>query len=149
MEDAPRASPPAHLWIVAILGALWNGFGVFDFDMTPTANRAYLDKYGPEAMTYYMSFPGWFVAFWALGVWGGLAGSLLLLVRSKHAVTMFALALVGLFVTTVYQFVLSPPPADLTTTGMLLMVLLTWAVAVALFAYARDMQRKGLLSELS
>jgi hypothetical protein len=84
-----------------------------------------------------------------MGVWGGLAGSLLLLVRSKHAVTMFALALAGLFVTTVDQFVLSPPPADLTTTRMLLMVLLIWAVAIALFVYARDMQKRGVLGELN
>lgn len=149
MEDATRASTPVHLWIVAILGTLWNGFGVFDFVMTETANTAYLDKYGSEAMTYFMSFPGWVIAFWALGVWGGLAGSLLLLVRSKHAVTMFALSLIGLFVTTGYQFVLSSPAADLTTTGMLLMVLLTWGVAIALFVYARDMQKTGLLGELT
>lgn len=149
MEDAPRAGPPAHLWIVAILGALWNGFGVFDFVMTETANPAYLARYGADETAYFMNFPVWFVAFWALGVWGGLAGSLLLLARSKHAVTMFALSLLGLFVTTVYQFVLSSPPADLTTTGMLLMTLLVWAVGIALFVYARDMQKKGVLGELT
>lgn len=149
MEEATRASTPAHLWIVAILGTLWNGFGVFDFVMTETVNRAYLDQYGSEALTYYMSLPIWFVAFWAMGVWGGLAGSLLLLVRSKHAVTMYALSLAGLFVTTVYQFLLSSPPADLTTIGKLLMTLLAWAVAIALFAYARDMQKKGVLGELT
>jgi len=149
MEDATRASTPAHLWIVAILGTLWNCVGVFDFVMTETANKDYLARYGPDATAYYMSFPGWLVAFWALGVWGGLAGSLLLLVRSKHAATMFALSLAGLFVTTVYQFVLSSPPADMTTTGMLLMVLLIWAVAIALFVYARDMQKRKVLGELS
>lgn len=149
MEDATRASAPAHLWIVGILGTLWNCFGVFDFVMTETANQGYLAKYGTEATAYYMSFPAWFVAFWALGVWGGLAGSLLLLVRSKHAVTLFALSLVGLFVTTVYQFALSSPPADMTTTGMLLMMLVIWAVAIGLFVYARDLEKKGVLGELT
>jgi hypothetical protein len=149
MDSGKRSSPPAHLWIVAILGTVWNGFGVFDFVMTVTANPAYLAKYVPEATTYFMSLPGWIVASWALAVWGGLAGSLLLLVRSKHAVTMFALALLGLFVTTVYQFILSSPPADLTTTSMLLMTLLIWAIGITLFVYARDMQRKGVLGELT
>ena len=149
MEDAARAGTPAHLWIVAILGTLWNAFGVFDFVMTETANPAYLANYGPEVKTYLMNFPAWFVAFWALGVWGGLAGSLLLLVRSKHAVTMFALSLTGLFATTVYQFLLSSPPEDLTTIGMLLMMLFVWAAAIALFAYARDMQKRGVLGELT
>ena len=62
---------------------------------------------------------------------------------------MFALSLVGLFVTTVYQFLISPPPADLTTTGMLLMVLLSWAIAIGLFVYARDMHGRGVLGELT
>ena len=149
MDDATRASTPMHLWIVAILGALWNGFGGFDFAMTVTANQAYLAQYEPDVTAYFMKLPTWFVAFWALVVWGGLAGSLLLLARSKHAVTMFAQSLVGLFVTTVYQFILSPPPADLTTTSRLLIMLLIWAVAIALFLYARDMQRRGVLGELS
>jgi hypothetical protein len=149
MEDATRASTPAHLWIAAILGTLCNCLRVFDFVMTETVDQEYLAKYGPDATAYYLSFPEWFVAFWALGVWSGLAGSLLLLARSKHATMMFALSLVGLFVTTVYQFLISPPPADLATTGMLLMVLLTWAIAIALFLYARDMHGRGVLGELT
>jgi len=149
MEDATRTSTPVHLWIAAILGTLWNGLRVFDFVMTETVNPEYLAKYGPDATAYYMSFPEWFLAFWALGVWGGLAGSLLLLARSKHATMMFALSLVGLFVTTVHQFLLSPPPADQTTTGMLLGVLLTWAIAIGQFVYARDMKTRGVLRELT
>jgi len=149
MEDTTRASTPAHLWIVGILGTLWNCLRVLDFVMTETANKDHLARYGADATTYYMSVPEWFVAFWALGVWSGLAGSLLLLARSKHAATMFALSLVALFVTTAYQFVLAPPPPDLATTGMLLLVLLTWAIAIALFVYARDMQKRGVLGELT
>jgi hypothetical protein len=41
--------------------------------------------------------------FWALGVWGALAGSMLLLLRSRRAVTAFAASLVGLAVSTGYQ----------------------------------------------
>lgn len=149
MNDGTRLGTPAHLWIVAILGTLWNGLVGFDFAMTVTANPAYLAQYELDVAAYFMKLPTWFVAFWALAVWGGLAGSLLLLARSKHAVTMFALSLVGLFGTTFYQFILSPPPADLTTTSRLLIMLLVWAVAVALFLYARDMQRRRVLGELS
>ena len=149
MEDDTRASAPSHLWMVGVVGTLWNGVGVFDFAMTETANPAYLAKYGPDVATYIMNLPAWFVAFWALSVWGGLAGSLLLLARSKHAVTTFALSLLGLLVTTTYQFLLSSPPADFTTTRLLLMTLLAWAVAIALFTYARDMQKRGVLGELT
>jgi hypothetical protein len=32
---------------------------------------------------------------------------------------------------------------------MLLMTLLVWAVGIALFVYAREMQRKGVLGQLT
>ena len=138
-----------HLWVVGILGTLWSIYCVFDFVMTVTGNKAYLANYGPEVTAYLMGLPTWVVASWALGVWSGLAGSLLLLARSKRAVMLFALSLVGLFVTTVHQFLLSPPPADYTTTNMLMMMLLAWTIAIALFLYARDLQSRGVLGELN
>ncbi|WP_309661918.1 hypothetical protein [Sphingomonas sp.] len=149
MDDATRATAPVHLWVIGLLGILWNGFSGFDFAMTVTANPAYLANYGPDVTHYLLSMPAWYVAFWALGVWSGLAGSLLLLARSKHAVSLLALSLVGLLVTTVYQFLLSAPPADYTTTNMLLKMLLAWAVAIGLFLYARGLQSRGLLGELT
>ena len=82
MNDGTRLGTPAHLWIVAILGTLWNGLVGFDFAMTVTANPAYLAQYELDVVAYFMKLPTWFVAFWALAVWGGLAGSLLLLARS-------------------------------------------------------------------
>ena len=53
---------------------------------------------------YMLSMPAWMSAFWALGVWGSVLGSVLLLVRSRHAVTAFLLSLVGLAISCIYQF---------------------------------------------
>jgi hypothetical protein len=139
------ARTPVHLWIVGAVSALWNGFGAFDYLMTQTRNQAYLAHFTDPQRIYFESFPVWMEAAWACGVWGALLGSLLLLLRSRHAVSAFALSLAGLAVSTVYQYGLSSPPSDLQTAAMVGMNIAIWAVAVGLLAYAMRMRTRGVL----
>lgn len=136
---------PVHLWIVGALATLWNAFGCFDYLMTQTRNEAYLANFTDPQRVYVESFPVWMEAVWALGVWGGLAGSLLLLARSRHAVAAFAVSLAGLATSTVYQYVLTSPPADMMTGAMIGMNVAIWVICIGLLIYAREMRRKGVL----
>lgn len=139
------ARTPAHLWIVGAIATLWNGFGCFDYLMTQTRNAQYLAHFTDPQRAYFDSFPIWVEAAWACGVWGGLIGSLLLLARSRYAVAAFAVSLAGLAVSTVYQYVLNAPPADMMTGGMIAMNLAIWAVCIGLLLYAMRMRRAGVL----
>lgn len=149
MEDAvTRRRRPGHLWLVGIVSLLWNSIGAIDYTMTKTRNMWYLKDMGgftDAQIAYFDSFPAWAVGFWALGVWGALLGSLLLLLGNRHAVTAFAASLVGLAATTLYQFVLTTPPAEFTGAGFMAFNIFLWAVAIALLMYARAMQRSGVL----
>jgi hypothetical protein len=138
-------STPAHLWIVGILAVIWNGFGGFDYLMTQTRNEAYLANFTDPQRIYFDSFPAWMEAAWALGVWGGFAGALLLLLRSRWAVAAFVVSLLGLVTTTVYQYWLSSPPEDLMTGGMMAFQIAIWAIAVTLLLYAIRMRHNGVL----
>ena len=86
---------PWHLWAVGMLALLWNGFGGYDYVMTQTNNAAYLAQFTPEQRAYFDSFPMWMEAIWAIGVWGGVLGSVLLLMRSKWAFHAFVASLIG------------------------------------------------------
>jgi hypothetical protein len=134
-----------HLWIVAVLATIWNTFGCFDYLMTQTRNEQYLAGFTDPQRVYFDSFPMWMEAAWAFGVWGGLLGSLLLLARSRYAVAAFAVSLVGLAISTIYQYVLSTPPPEMTSGAMLAMNLIVWAVAIGLLVYAMRMRRAGVL----
>lgn len=136
---------PVHLWIVGVIGTLWNAFGCFDYLMTQSRNADYLAQFTPAQRDYFDGFPVWMEIAWAFGVWGALAGSLLLLLRNRHAVTAFAVSLAGLFVSTIWQFGLSSPPAEMRSPVILGMTALIWIVAIALFLYARKMRARGVL----
>lgn len=143
MDDTVKT--PLHFWLVGVLATLWNALGAFDYVMTQTKNEAYLANFTDPQRVYFESFPLWMEATWAFGVWGGLLGALLLLVRSRHAVTAFAVSLAGLAASTVYQYVLNTPPPEMMTGTMMAMNLVIWAMAIGLLWYAMRMRKAGVL----
>ena len=136
---------PVHLWIVGVLAVLWNAFGAFNYVMAQTRNDAMLASLSEAQRAYFEAFPAWANGAWAFGVWGGLAGSLLILARSRWAILFFALSIAGVAGTTLYQFILSSPPPEFTSAGSIGLHVFIWAVAIGLLLYANRMRDRGVL----
>lgn len=135
--------PSLWYWIICVIGLVWNCGGAFDFIMTLTENEAYLSQIPEETMDYYRSLPGWLVIPWALAVWGGFLGWLMMLLRQRWAVSLFIASFVGMAVNFGYWIF---------TGGLSLMpqaaVIMTGAIMVfAAFAiwYSREHKNKGTL----
>ena len=139
------SNTPVHLWIVGVLATVWNAFGCFDYVMTQTNNADYMAMFTEAQRAYFESFPAWMEGAWAVGVWGALLGSLLLLIRSKFAVTAYGLSLLGLLVGTVYQYGMSEMPAEMRAPLMLGISALIWVIAIFLLWYAVRMRQRGVL----
>lgn len=143
-----KAAPPWHLWAVGGLSLLWNGFGAYDFVMSVTQGEAYWRASGMnDAMiAYYNAMPVWMYAAWVVGVWGAVAGSILLLLRSRFAVHVFALSLIGAVLSLLYGQVIDKapaPPAELAVMAWMPYVIAL--IAAFLAWYAWTMQKKGVL----
>jgi hypothetical protein len=82
---------------------------------------------------------------WGLGVWMGLLGSILLLLRNKWAVWSYGLSLLGAVISLGYQIALAPPLAGMEGTFNTVMPYVIIGVCLALFLYARAMAAKGVL----
>lgn len=142
--NATRAKAPAYFWLVAVLSLLWNAFGCLDFTMTVTRNPDYLAQFPPEIVDFIDTFPTWAIAVWALGVWGSLLGSVLLLLRSRWAVAAFGASLLGLALSTIYQ-VSADMPDVMVTGANLAITIVIWAVVIALLWFAVRMRARGVL----
>jgi hypothetical protein len=136
---------PWHLWAVGLVSLLWNGFGAFDFTMTATRNPSYMGAFTPEQLDYFYSFPIVAVLFWALGVWAAVLGSLLLLLRNRHAFLAFVAALIGLVGTTWYAHGVAVVPEGAGGSGALIMTAVIAVVTLLLAWYARRMTASGVL----
>ncbi len=137
---------PWHLWVVGVVSLLWNAGGAYDYFATKTGNAAYLEMMTPEQLAYLDAFPFWVSIAWALGVWGAVAGSLLLLFRSRHAVTAFIISFVGMLGNLVYGMLISETPMTAMASGgaMVFMIAIVIA-AVLLIVYSRRMRDAGIL----
>ena len=145
MATTTETKAPAHLWVVGILALVWNAFGCLDYTMTNLKNATWLAKMSADQIAYMNSLPGWLTAFWAIGVWGGLVGSILLLMRNRYAVMAFGLSLVGAVVGLGYQIFLTKMPASMKEGGMAFMPWVIILIAAALYWYASSAQKKGVL----
>ncbi len=150
MQDAVQTRVPMHLWIVGGLAAIWNAFGCYDYLMTRMRDTDYLagmmPTVDPNAMLAWVdAFPIWAQFGWGLGVWGGLLGSLLLLARSRWAVWAFGLSLIGAILGLGYQIVGAPPLPGAEGPMMEVIPYVIILIAVALFLYARAMEKRGVL----
>ena len=146
MATAYSGPTPKHLWIVGILSLLWNCFGAYDYTMSHLGGLAYFESMGldAEAFAWFQALPAWSVAAWAIGVWVSVLGSVLLLLRSRHAATAFLVSLAGAVVSFGYQFT-SERPASLEGGMATVMPLVILIAIVAQWYYARRQAAAGVL----
>ena len=150
MDHATSGRAPLHLWIVGALALIWNAFGCYDYLMTRMRNTDYLASMMPTVdpnavLAWVDAFPVWTQFGWGLGVWGGLLGSLLLLLRSKWAVLVLGLSLLGALLGLGYQAIAAPPLEGMEGPMATIMPYVIIGIALALFVYARAMRAKGVL----
>lgn len=151
MSEVIQAKTPAHLWVVGGLATLWNAFGCYDYFMTQTQGAAYIKSMMPTVdtaamMQYLDSFPVWAEGAWALGVWGGLAGSLLLLLRKSSAVWALGASLIGAIVGIGYQLANPSNIAQMHEGAGGVMPYVIILVAALLFFYSRAMKGRGVFA---
>src|SRR5579872_2191906 len=148
MATTAQARTPVQLWIVGALALLWNCFGAYDYVMTRTHNIAYIARSMPgtdpdAVLAWIAAMPVYAQIGWGLGVWGGLAGAILLLMRSHYALWAFAVSMVGIVLGMGYQLLLAPPlPGASGGKYVQYMVIL---VGAGLLAYAQAMVKRAVL----
>ncbi|MGD8395654.1 MAG: hypothetical protein PVF43_09280 [Candidatus Eiseniibacteriota bacterium] len=144
MSETGGATTPRHLWIVGVLALVWNVLGAMDYIMTETRYEAYMGQFSPEQLEFFYGFPAWLVAFWAVAVWGGVLGAVLLLLRRKLAVPVFIVSFLCMVVTTVHNYGFAGAAGIVGGVGLLFSVII-FVVALALILYARRMAARGVL----
>ena len=145
MATTTETRTPTHLWVIGVLSLVWNCFGCLDYTMTNLKNASWLAKMSADQLAYMNSLPGWLTAFWAIGVWGGLVGSILLLMRNRYAAMAFGVSLVGAVVGIGYQLFLTKMPASMKEGPMGFMPWVIIIIAAALYWYASSEKKKGVL----
>ena len=137
---------PWHLWLIGIIGGLWSSMGVISFMLTQMNVEAVMSRFPPQQRAYFESFPLWAVAFWAINVFGGVIGCLLLLLKNRLAVPALLASVIGTLVFNLGGLFLLGGMEVMRETGGLGFTAVPVLLAAFLAYYARAMSKKGVLS---
>ena len=96
----PNWFKPA-LWAALI----WNLLGVFAFIMHLMMTPEMISKLPLDQQAAYSNVPLWSTIAFAVAVFGGTLGCILLLVKNAFATPTFALSLVAIFIQQFYNFI--------------------------------------------
>ncbi len=127
-----HSKPGLNYWPIVILGLVWNLMGCLNFigQSDPDVVAAMPEAY----QAVIADRPAWATAAFAIAVFGGAVGCILLLLRRAVAVQVLILSLFGVGVTLIHAILAAGLSAQvLTSTGMSLVVaaILLWVAQMA------------------
>ena len=132
---------PWHLWIVGTIAFLWYVMGAATIQMAQLAMLPGLDA---GEIAYYAAKPIWLVAATAIGTYGSVLGSVLLLMRRRAADPVFGLSLGGIMIGNIVE-ILNGTSRAFANDGAALVTLIVAVVGLAVWSYAYAMVRNGVL----
>lgn len=144
MENA-KSKPNIWFWVIGVVGLIWNGLGSMNYVMHTTNSEALQESYTPEQLAFVDASPAWVTGAFALAVWGGLLGCLLLLLRKKWAVPVLLISLIGILGQAVYNFFLSNA-SEVFGSELYIMPPIVILIGIGLYFYARSSAKKGWIS---
>ena len=132
MSETQTTKTPRHLWIVGIVALMWSLVGAREYVMTQTKNEEYMSQFTPEQLEFFYCYPSWLVAFWAVAVWGGVLGAVLVI------------SFLCMVATTIRDYGFAGAAEIVGGVGIVFGIV-ALAIALALVLYARSMARRGVL----
>lgn len=140
-----QAKAPWHLYAVGVVTLLWNGFGALQWYQQVTRAASYWGKLTMAQVQYVQMQPMWVEVAFGVGVWTGVLGALMLLLRRKLAFNAFVASFVAILVSALYVQVLSNG-REIMGSGTLVAAIAVAAVAIASIAYAGFARKRGIIS---
>lgn len=139
-----HAKAPWHLWAVGAATLLWNGFGAFQWYRQVTRSDSYWGNLTMEQVQFIIAQPMWVEVAFGVGVWTGVLGALMLLLRRRLALNAFVASLIAILVNTLFMQVLSNARAVFGN-GTLIAAIAVIAVAAASIVYAHFARKRGII----
>ncbi len=131
-------------WIIGAVALIWNVMGVMNFFMQMNADAIAAMPETHRAIIE--SRPAWATGGFAVAVFGGALGCLLLLFRKSAAFYLFIASLLGVIVTMVHTLDVAVSTIDFGPFEIFMMILSPVVVAALLIWYSKRAERKGWIS---
>lgn len=140
MSEATATNIKKSFWIIAGVALVWNLFGVMNFFMQMTADPATLPE---KHRAIIESRPIWSTAAFAVAVFGGAIGCLLLLLRKSAATNVLIASLAGVVIGALPMFSMA---GEFSVFENFMYLLMPAVVGAALVWYSKQAEKRGWIS---
>jgi len=145
MANGSSEKAPTWFNVVAIVALIWNVLGCLAFYVQVTLTDEAIAMLPEAEQALYASYPPWAVTAFALAVFGGAVGSLLLLLKKRIARPVLILSLAGVFIQMGHSFFIAKS-YEVYGPGAMAMPILVIVVAIYLVALSRKAIKSGWIS---
>ena len=144
MNDEDVGGVHWSFWAIGAAALIWNLMGVINFLMQMNADVLAAMPESHRAIIE--GRPAWATGGFAIAVFGGALGCLLLLLRKSAAYYLFIASLLGVIVTMTHTLGIAGSTIDFSPFEILLMILMPLVVAAFLIWYSKQARSKGWIS---
>ncbi|QMU65168.1 MAG: hypothetical protein GKR88_13280 [Flavobacteriaceae bacterium] len=130
---------------IGIIALIWNGIGVNAYIQQAYQTDSFKATYTEEQLETIYNMPAWATAAFAIAVFGGFLGALLLLLKRKLATPIFILSFVGIIVQMIYNLFIAKA-IEVYGPGAIVMLILVVLIGVFLIWYSKKATANGWLS---
>lgn len=135
---------PKWFAVVAIIALVWNLLGVMAFAMQVTLGPEQLAAMPEAERNLYLTLPLWALIAFGCAVFGGVLGSLALLLKRRLASALFTVSLVGVVVQLIHSMFFSKT-LEVVGPGGMVMPIMVLLIAIGLLWLSFRARRSGWL----
>ena len=106
-KETTMSKAPKWFLGVSIAALMWNLLGVSAYIGQMMMTPETLAQLSAEEQTLFENTPAWATIAFAVAVWGGAIGSLLLLLKKKSSKFILIVSLIGILLQMTYSFFMS------------------------------------------
>jgi hypothetical protein len=144
MDDETVDGVHWSFWVIGAAALIWNVMGVINILVQMNADA--LTSFPETHRAIIEGRPVWATGGFAIAVFGGALGCLLLLLRKSVAYYMFIASLLGVIVTMTHTLGIASSTIDFSPFEILMMILMPLVVAAFLIWYSKQAESKGWIS---
>ena len=141
MNDKSDGGVHWSFWVIGAVTLIWNVMGVMNFFVQ--MNTDTLASFPESHRAIIEGRPAWATAGFALAVFGGVLGCLLLLLKKSAAYYLFLASFLGVIVAMTHTLGIADLTIDFSPFEILMMILMPLVVAAFLIWYARQAKSKA------
>ena len=144
MNDETIGRVHWSFWAIGAVTLVWNVIGVINFFMQMNADA--LASFPESHRAIVESRPAWATGAFAIAVFGGALGCLLLLLRKSAAYYLFIASLLGVIVQLIHTLGIAGSAFGFSPFDISMTIVMPLVVAAFLIWYSKWAERKGWIS---